>query len=288
MALRRISLKSGAPAPGALSPPGFCCSRSRCSPTSPRLMSIARRSRPSARGASAAAAALLLAGCIAGPDFKRPAPPDIAGVTAQPPPATVATAGVPGGAAQRFVAGADISGEWWTLFHSKPLNALIDQDLTNSPDLKAAQAALRAAHEGVLAQRGAYFPSVTGGVSASRQRQPGVLAPVPNNNAFEYGLITTQVSVSYAPDVFGLNRRTVETLRAQEQAVRYQELATYTALTANVAVTAIQQASVDQQLQTTRSLVETQGRLLEILQYQQAKGYSSGLDVAAQKSQLAQ
>src|SRR5260221_9496325 len=76
----------------------------------------------SARGASAAAAALLLAGCIAGPDFKRPAPPDIAGVTAQPPPATVATAGVPGGAAQRFVAGADISGEGGALFHSKPLN----------------------------------------------------------------------------------------------------------------------------------------------------------------------
>src|SRR5260221_9639005 len=201
----------------------------------------------SARGVSAAAAALLLAGCVAGPDFKRPAPPDIAGVTAQPPPATVATAGVPGGGAQRFVACADIAGEWWTLFHSKPPNALIDQALTNSPDLKAAQAALRAAHEGVLAQRGAYFPSVREGVSASRQRQPGVLAPVPNNNAFEYSLITTQVSVSYAPDVFGLNRRTVETLRAQEQAVRYQELATYTALTANVAVTAIQVSSVEQQ-----------------------------------------
>ncbi|MHB8529003.1 MAG: efflux transporter outer membrane subunit [Caulobacteraceae bacterium] len=242
----------------------------------------------SARGASAAVAALLLTGCVVGPDFKRPASPDVSGVTAQPLPATVATVGVPGGAAQRFVAGADIPGEWWTLFHSKPLNALIEQALANSPDLKAAQAALRAAHEGVLAQRGAYFPSVTAGVSASHQSQPVVLAPVPNSNTFQFNLITPQVSVSYAPDVFGLNRRTVESLQAQEQAVRYQELATYTALTANVAVTAIQLSSVDQQVRTTRSLIDTETRLLEILKYQEAKGYSSGLDVAAQKSQLAQ
>ena len=239
-------------------------------------------------GGMAAAAALALAGCAVGPDFKRPAPPDVAGVTAQPPPTTVATEGVPGGAAQRFVAAADLSGAWWTLFHSRPLNALIDQALANSPDLKAAQAALRAAHEGVLAQRGAYFPSVTAGVSASRQQQSGVLAPVPNSNTFQYSLITPQVSVSYAPDVFGLNRRTVESLQAQEQAVRFQELATYTALTANVVVTAIQRSSVEEQVRTTRALIDTETRLLQILQYQEAKGYSSGLDVAAQTSQLAQ
>ena len=239
-------------------------------------------------GGIAAAAVLLLAGCAVGPDFKRPAPPDVAGVTATPPPATAATPGLPGGVAQRFVAGADISGEWWTLFHSKPLNALIDQALANSPDLKAAQAALRAAHEAVLAQRGAYFPSVTANASASRQNQPMVLAPVPNSNTFQYSLFTTEVSVSYAPDVFGLNRRTVESLRAQEQALRYQEIAAYTALTANVAVTAIQLASVDEQVATTRSLIDTETRLLKILQYQRDKGYASGLDVAAQKSALAQ
>ena len=239
-------------------------------------------------GGIAAAGVLLLTGCAVGPDFKRPAPPDVAGVTATPPPVTAATAGVPGGAAQRFVAGADISGQWWTLFHSKPLNALIDQALADSPDLKAAQAALRAAHEAVLAQRGAYFPSVTANASASRQNQPTVLAPVPNSNTFQYSLFTTQVSVSYAPDVFGLNRRTVESLQAQEQAVRYQEIAAYTALTANVTVTAIQLASVNEQVATTRSLIDTETRLLKILQYQRDKGYASGLDVAAQTSALAQ
>ena len=238
--------------------------------------------------AIAAAAVLLLAGCTVGPDFERPPPPEVLGVTPDPPSATVATPGVPGGAAQRFVAGADISGEWWTLFHSKTLNALIDEALANSPDFKAAQAALRGAHEVVLAQRGAYFPTVTAGLSASRQQQSLALAPVPNSNTFQYSLITPQVSVSYTPDVFGLNRRTVETLQAQEQGVRYQELATYTALTANVAVAAIQESSIDEQVRTSRALIDTETRLLKILEYQRAKGYSSGLDVAAQKSQLAQ
>ena len=67
-----------------------------------------------------------------------------------------------------FVAGHDIPGEWWTLFHSKPLNDLIERSLKANPDLKAAQAALMVARENVLAQRGAYYPSVTGGFSAMR------------------------------------------------------------------------------------------------------------------------
>jgi outer membrane protein TolC len=105
---------------------------------------IAADARP--RAVNAAAAAFLLAGCVVGPNFKKPAPPDVTAVTSHAPTATVATPGITGGAAQRFVAGADISGDWWTLFHSKALDALIDQALANSPDLKAAQAALRAAH----------------------------------------------------------------------------------------------------------------------------------------------
>ena len=234
------------------------------------------------------AAALLLAGCAVGPAFKAPAPPDVRSFTARPLPAATTGADTPGGQVQRFANGAEISGEWWTLFHSRPLNALIDQALANNPDLKAAQAALKVAHETTLAQRGAMFPSVSAGFSASRQRQSEALAPTPNTNAFQYSLFTPQVSVSYTPDVFGLNRRTMESLQAQEQAVRFQAIAAYTALTANVVVAAVQQASVDEQIRATRALVEADTKSLEILQYQQDKGYASGLDVAAQKSQLAQ
>jgi NodT family efflux transporter outer membrane factor (OMF) lipoprotein len=231
---------------------------------------------------------LLSAGCAVGPDFRKPAAPDVSDYTAAPVTATASTAGVAGGEAQRFARGSDVTGDWWTLFHSAPLDELIEHSLTNNPDLKAAQAALSVAREGVLAQRGAYYPSVSAGFSASRQRQSGQLAPTPNSNVFLFNLFTPEVSVSYVPDVFGLNRRTVESLQAQEDAVRFQMIATYNTLTANVVVTAIQQGSVQQQIEATHQLIDINTHILEILRYQFAKGYASGLDVAAQESQLAQ
>ena len=92
----------------------------------------------------AALLVLSLAGCAVGPDFKPPAGPNVSGYTTDPLTSTAATPDVVGGDAQRFVAGADLSGEWWTLFHSKALNALIERALANNHDLKAAQAALAA------------------------------------------------------------------------------------------------------------------------------------------------
>jgi len=231
---------------------------------------------------------LLTAGCAVGPDFEKPAAPDVGNYTANPPSTTVGSTDVAGGDAQRFTRGMEISGEWWTLFHSRPLNDLIDQSLANNHDLKAAQAALSVARENVLAQRGAFYPNVSAGFSATRQKQSGALAPTPTNNALQFSLFTPQLSVSYVPDVFGLNRRTVESLTAQEQGVRFQMLATYTTLTANVVVTAIQTASVDAQIDATRELIDVETKMLDILKYQLAKGYAGGLDVAAQESQLAQ
>jgi NodT family efflux transporter outer membrane factor (OMF) lipoprotein len=230
----------------------------------------------------------MLAGCEVGPDFEKPAAPKTDGYAAEPPAATAATPGIAGGEAQRFQNGGDVAGAWWALFHSEALNALIAEALTNNPDLKAAQAALSSARENVLAQRGAYWPGVSAGFSASRQLQSGALAPVPDSNAFQYSLFTPEVSVSYVPDVFGLNRRTVESLAAQQDAARFQMLATYTTLTTNVAVTAIQQASTDAQIAAARALVDDSAKSLDILAYQRKKGYASDVDVAAQKSILAQ
>jgi NodT family efflux transporter outer membrane factor (OMF) lipoprotein len=144
------------------------------------------------------------------------------------------------------------------------------------------------ARENVLAQRGAFYPSVAASFSASRQRQAGTIAPTPSSNAFQYNLFTPQVSISYVPDVFGLNRRTVESLQAQAEEVRFQMIATYTTLTSNVVVTAIQIGSVRAQIEATRQLIELNSHMLEIVKYQSDKGYASGLDLAAQDAQLAQ
>jgi NodT family efflux transporter outer membrane factor (OMF) lipoprotein len=236
----------------------------------------------------AALGSLLVAACAVGPNFKKPPAPEVDGYTAAPLTGTVSTAGVAGGEAQRFVPGGDIAADWWTLFHSAPLNELIERSLRKNPDLEAAQAALSVAREGVLAQRGVYYPNISASFSASRQVQSGTVAPTLASNVLAFNLFTPEVTVSYVPDVFGLNRRTVESLQAQAQAVRFQMIATYNTLTANVVVTAIQQASVQLQIEATQQLIDLNTNTLKILRYQSSKGYANGLDVAAQESQLAQ
>jgi NodT family efflux transporter outer membrane factor (OMF) lipoprotein len=237
-------------------------------------------------------APLLTSACVVGPNFKPPAAPAVSSYTPEPEPepaTTAATPGVPGGNAQHLVAGADIPAEWWTLFHSPELNALIAQALASNADLKAAQAALLVAHENTLAQHGAYLPQVSAGASITREKDPSAtLAPVPANNSFAYTLVTPSVSVSYTPDVFGLNKRTVEGLAAQEQATRYQMVATDITLSANVAEAAITQASLDDQIATTNELIGINQQILSLLRYQKSKGYIGGTDLAAQQAQLSQ
>jgi NodT family efflux transporter outer membrane factor (OMF) lipoprotein len=249
-----------------------------CGPASPRR----------APAVLASLFGLLAASCVAGPNFKPPAAPDVAAYTDHPLAATAAAPGVQDGQAQRFVSGADIPGDWWTLFHSSEMNQLITLALANNHDLKAAQAALAAAKETVLAQKGAYYPSVGAGLSATRQRQSGALAPTPISNAFTYSLFTPEVAVTYTPDVFGLNRRTVESVQAQAQAARYQMVAAHLTLTSNVALAAIQCAALQTQIDATRQLIDINSKIIGTLKYQSSKGYVGGLDVAAHQAQLAQ
>ena len=231
---------------------------------------------------------LFAAGCAVGPNFKKPAAPNVTGYTPAPISTTSSTANVTGGEAQQIIDGRDIPAEWWTLFHSQPLNDLIERSLKANPNLKAAQAALIVARENVLAQRGAYYPTVTGGFSATRAKSSSNVSPVTNTNAFNYSFYTPEVSVSFVPDVFGLNRRTVESLQAQDQQARFALAATHITLSANVAGGAIQEASLRAQIDATHQLITINTDELEILRHQFANGYVSGLDVAAQESQLAQ
>jgi NodT family efflux transporter outer membrane factor (OMF) lipoprotein len=193
-----------------------------------------------------------------------------------------------GGEAQHFLERRDIAGEWWTLFRSKPLNDLIERSLKANPDIKVAQAALLVARENTLAQRGAYYPSVTGGFSATRAKTSSDLSPVTNTSALNYSLYTPQVSVSYVPDVFGLNRRTVESLSAQQEQARFALVATHITLSSNVAAGAVQEASLRAQVDATHEIITINTDMLQILRNQYATGYVSRLDVAAQESQLAQ
>ena len=234
------------------------------------------------------AAWLLNVGCVVGPNFKQPAPPQVPGYTPKTPTATTGTPDVAGGEAQTFVEGRDIPGDWWTLFHCKALDDLIERSLKANPDLKSAQAALTVARENTLAQRGYYYPSVSAGFSASRARTSSEVSPFTASGNLTYSLFTPSVGVSFVPDVFGLNKRTVESLKAQEQQARFALAATHITLSSNIAAAAIQEASLRGQIDATRELIGIATQMLEILRSQYVRGYASQLDVAAQESQLAQ
>lgn len=252
-------------------------------------MKLTRKTRTSGYGAFGVTALLLMAtGCKVGPNYKPPTAPQVTGYTPAPLTTTTATPNVTGGEAQKFSSGQDIPGEWWTVFHSKPLDDLIERALKVNPDIKAAQASLLVARENVLAQRGAYFPNVSASFSADHSKTSAVVSPFTANSALTYSLYTPQVAVSFVPDVFGLNRRTVESFAAQEQQARYALAATHITLSSNVAAAAIQEASLRAQIEATRELITINTDELKILREQFAKGYVSRLDVATQESQLAQ
>ncbi|MGP0089644.1 MAG: TolC family protein, partial [Xanthobacteraceae bacterium] len=195
--------------------------------------------------------ATIVSSCAVGPDFAPPAAPDVSRYTKEPLATHTSSTDAAFGKAQHFVQGHEISAEWWKLFHSPGLNALIQRSLEANPSLQAAIAALRTAKEGVYAQQGKYFPLVQANLNPSRTLTPGAISPTLNSAANPFDLYTAQVQVSYTFDVWGLNRRTVESLQAQADFQNFQVEAAYLALTANVVVAAIQEASLRGQIDAT-------------------------------------
>jgi NodT family efflux transporter outer membrane factor (OMF) lipoprotein len=232
--------------------------------------------------------AVAVCACV-GPNFQRPAPPLVERYTAEPlPPATASAKGV-GGAAQRFLDSQDLPRNWWTLFGSEELDALVNEALRANPDVLSAQAALRQAMENAAAQRGSYFPAVQGSFDASRNRNAvGVLAPTLASGTAVFDLFTPQVTVSYVPDVFGANRRQVESLEAQAEASRFQLDATYLTLTANVVTAAIQEAGLRAQISATLHVIELERESLEVVRRELELGAIAETDVYAQDAALAQ
>jgi NodT family efflux transporter outer membrane factor (OMF) lipoprotein len=228
-------------------------------------------------------------GACVGPNFQRPAPPSVERYTMEPLPAATASTAGPGGAAQRFLTGQDVPRDWWKLFDSDEIDALVGEALRANPDVLSAQAALRQAMENTAAQRGNYFPTVQGSFDASRNLNAvGVLAPNLTSGTALYNLYTPQVTVSYVPDLFGANRRQVESLAALAEASRYQLDATYLTLTANVVTAAIQEAGLRAQITATEQVIALEREALSVLRHELELGAIAEGDVFAQDAALAQ
>jgi NodT family efflux transporter outer membrane factor (OMF) lipoprotein len=236
----------------------------------------------------AAAMSLSITGCAVGPDFHRPAAPDIKGYAPQPLVKQTAAADTSDGQAQQFVEGQDIPAQWWTLFHSEPLNRLLKQALKANPSLEAAQAALRQAQENVYAAEGTLFPSVNANGSAIRQKITGAQFGNPSSAGSIFSLYNTSVSVSYGIDIFGLARRALESIEAQAEVQRFQLEAAYLSLTSNVVATAVQEASLRAQIAATQEIIKIDNEQLEVLQRQFDAGGTAQTNVLAQQVILAQ
>ncbi len=241
-----------------------------------------------ARLAALLACGALAGACAVGPDFHRPAAPSAAQYGARPPGDTAA-APTALGEAQHFHTGLEPPQQWWTAFQSPEIDALVQRALAANPDLQAAQAALRAALETAAAQRAAYFPTLSAGLGASQQQNPtGTLAPTLSSGAPLFSLYSGQLQVSYMLDLFGANRRQLESLVAGADALRFQAQATYLTLVSNSVAAAITQAAARTQLTAAREIVRSERESLAILERQYALGSISRADVSAQEASLAQ
>jgi NodT family efflux transporter outer membrane factor (OMF) lipoprotein len=231
---------------------------------------------------------VLLSGCAVGPNFHHPHVPKIRHYTEKVLPAATVSSSTIGGNKQVFHLGKKIPKQWWTVFHSRALNKLIEESIHANPDMKAAAAALKVAHAQTMIQRTAFLPALTGNYNPVRQLTAGTLSSNLSSNAYLYTLTTENLSVSYLPDVFGGTRRQVESTAAQEEAALFQCEAIYVTLTSNVVLAAIQEASLRKQIAVTNHAIASAKKLYELVKQENVLGDIGMEDVAAQAALLAQ
>ncbi len=232
----------------------------------------------------------LLCGCEVGPDFHRPLLAVPGRYNEQAPAARTASAGTAGGAAQTLVTGADLRGDWWTLFHSQALSALVAQALRDNPNLEAARQALRQAQELELAQEGTLFPTINGQVLRGRQEAPlNYEEPgFPSTQAELFTQYNAQLNLGYTFDVWGGLRRAIEQAGAQAGYQRFELEAAVLSLTAGVVTSAIQAASLRAQIAVQQQLIGFEQKQLDTVRQQFQLGGATGTDVATQQAQVAQ
>jgi NodT family efflux transporter outer membrane factor (OMF) lipoprotein len=215
---------------------------------------------------------LLLSGCAVGPNFERPPAPEGGRYTATPLRAEITSS--TGAEAQKVQLGRRIPAQWWELFRSRQLNAVLSSAIDGNRSVAAARATLAAARQNVIAARGGYWPQLDG--SASAQRRSG------SGNLYSVG-----ATASYMPDVFGATARTVEQQEALADRQGYELAAAYLTLTGQVVSQAIEIASLRAQLRATEQVVADDERNLELVRLKYDAGKVPRTDVLTAETQLA-
>ena len=231
---------------------------------------------------------LALAGCTAGPDFKRPSAPEVAGYTATPVAVRTESAAVRLGEAQRLIDGMVVDTRWWRNLNSPKLDALIESALTASPSLAAAEATLRQAREIQATRAGStLYPQVDAGLGAQRQRMsPSAQGLV--GEAREYSLYNASVGVQYNLDLAGGNRRALEALAARADFRRFELDAARLTLAGNIATATITRARIAEQIEATAAILKAQEEQLHLARERTRLGQAAPDEALALQTQAEQ
>lgn len=225
----------------------------------------------------------LAGGCATGPDFKAPEAPQHDSWGEALPAERTAEARGPGGATQRFDAALATPADWWTLFGSAELNEAVAEALTGSPTLDQALARLRQAQEEYAAQAGtARYPAVDAGLGAKRQKVNPEAMGMANTPAPDpFSLYQASMSVSYAFDLFGKDRRTLEALKAQVDRREIELEGARQTLAANVVLAAIRLAEAEKRIEAAEGIVAARAEQFEIARRRRDAGGISSREVEA-------
>ncbi|MGB2627548.1 MAG: efflux transporter outer membrane subunit [Candidatus Acidiferrum sp.] len=217
---------------------------------------------------------LQVSGCMVGPEYKRP--------VAEVPPAYKEI----GNWKQAQPNDQNLGGNWWELFQDPQLNALEQQVNVSNQNLKAAEAQYTQARALVRYYRAAYYPSIGGGVSATRNKISNNRPPILSTNGATYNDFQIPLELSYEVDVWGRVRRTVESYRAQAQASAADLAAVNLSMHAELALDYYQARTLDAEEQLLKSTVSQYQQALELIQNRFAGGLASDLEVQQAKTQL--
>ena len=238
--------------------------------------------RGSAFLASFAMSLLFLSGCTVGPDFVRPESPKVTQYNHGGDPKETAAGD---GLSQHFGDGVGPAANWWHLFNSRQLDAAVSVGLTDNPGLQAAEASLRQSQENLRAGSGIFYPQLSATFGQTRERNSPVTIGSSSPTSI-FNLTTLSLSVSYALDIFGGQRRTVEGLAAQVDQQRALTLGTYMMLTGNIVNTSIAIAAYHAQIDETGQLIVLEKDQISVAEKQYQAGITPYASILTLRLQL--
>ncbi len=220
-------------------------------------------------------AALLLGGCMIGPDYTKPSVP----MTPLYKEADGWKVAQPGDHLPR--------GQWWVILGDHELHALEEQVAAANQNLKIAEARLREARALVRFNRAALFPTISAGVGISSIRDSANRPFLtPNVNTGSSGDLLFSLDMSYEIDLWGRVRRTVAAARNEAQATAADLETARLSLQAELAMDYFELRAADAQKQLLDETVKAFEAALRLTTNRFQGGAAPKSDVAQAQTQL--